>query len=266
MTTSRSIEEILDELDIIQQRIHALRIECAPYIESKDVKTSINKKCMERTEVQSHGFSWEKDLMQNVYGVLPDDMKEIRYTNEIDLPAKYNRLDSCDVSIKTTCNQNAVCMADCLRIYDAVSSGRQLHLTVVHYKQNDADNTKTVASIIEIDLTSSQQLLFGELTRKQLEELDKAVKAVPSKRKPTPEEYTAMYSIRDKLQPLSGAIHLDIKCNSTQSRLQCSFNRFQSFIEKNPAIVIARSTTNQFRGGQIAAIISSARRAFKKVL
>jgi hypothetical protein len=154
-------------------------------------------------------------------------------------------------------------MADCLRMFDCVSSGNPIHMVVIHYIQDDITNTKKINSIIEIDLTSSHTLLFGELTRSQLEELDKAVKSVPQKSKPTSEEYNNMYSIRNKLQSLSKAIHLDIKCNSTQSRLQCSFNSFQKFIANNPSKVIAKSNTNEFRGGNISLEIKSSRRVFK---
>lgn len=137
-------------------------------------------------------------------------------------------------------------------------------MVVIHYIQDDTTNQKKVANIIEIDLTNSRDLLFGTLTRSQIEDLDKAVKSVPQKRKPTEEEYNKMYSIRDSLQKSSGAIHLDIKCNSTQSRLQCSFNHLQQFIEKNPSKIIAKSDTNEFRGGSISSHIASSRRVFKK--
>ena len=90
------------------------------------------------------------------------------------------------------------------------------------------------------------------------------MKEVPQKRKPTPEEYSAMYAVRDELQPFSGAIHLDIKCNSTQSRLQCSFNHFQDFLEKNPERIIAQSGSGSFRGGSITEEIASPRRIIKK--
>jgi Zn-dependent M32 family carboxypeptidase len=155
-------------------------------------------------------------------------------------------------------------MADALRIYDAVSSEKIMHMTVIYYHQNDATNTKNIVEIIEVDLTNSCNLLFGTLTRSQIEELVNAVKSVPQKRKPTEEEYKKMYSIRDSLQILSSAIHLDIKCNSTQSRLQCSFNHFQKFIEDNPIRVIEKSNTNEFRGGVISSQIVSSRRVFKK--
>lgn len=234
----------------------------APKIEAKtDVKVEMTS---QRKEVQAHGFSWEKEIICNVYGATNEELKEIKYNSKIDLPANLNRLDNCDVSVKTSCSQNAVCMADCLRVFDAVSNGKPNHMVVVYYTQNDTNNTKKISSITEVDLTDSHDLLFGSLTRFQIEELDKVVKSVPQKRKPTEEEYNKMYSIRDSLQKLSGAIHLDIKCNSTQSRLQCSFNRFQQFVEKNPAKLVAKSNTNEFRGGAISSEITSSRRVFKK--
>jgi hypothetical protein len=205
-------------------------------------------------EVQRHGFIWEKELLR-IYGATPEELAGISYTSKMDLPAAFNRLDHVDVSIKTTCNASSVCMADCLRMFDAVQGA--LHLTVVHYKQDQ--DVKKVVSITEVDLTDSRSLLFGTLTREQLQELDRVVKSVPQKRKPTPEEHTAMYTLRDELQKLSGAIHLDIKCNSTQSRLQCSIHRFQHLDR-----IIYQSHTNEFRGGFISAELPSRRRVFKR--
>ena len=240
----------------------------APKIEAEtDVKVKAPVKVemtSQRKEVQAHGFSWEKEIICNVYCATNEELKEIKYNSKMDLPANLNRIDKCDVSVKTSCSQNAVCMADCLRVFDAVSNGKPIHMVVVHYIQDDTNNTKKITTITEVDLTDSHDLLFGTLTRSQIEELDKVVKSVPQKRKPTEEEYNKMYSLRDSLQKLSGAIHLDIKCNSTQSRLQCSFNRFQQFVEKNPAKLVAKSNTNEFRGGTISSQITSSRRVFKK--
>ena len=216
-----------------------------------------------RKEVQAHGFSWEKEIITNIYHATNEELKEIKYTSKPDLPAKFNRLDNCDISVKTTGSKNAVCMGDCLRVFDAMGSGNPIHMVVIHYIQDDATNQKKVANIIEIDLSDSRDLLFGTLTRSQIEDLDKAVKSVPQKRKPTEEEYKKMYSMRDSMQELSGAIHLDIKCNSTQSRVQCSFNHFQQYIEKNSSKIIAKSDTNEFRGGSISSQIASSRRVFK---
>ena len=213
-----------------------------------------------RSEVQAHGFSWEREIITNVYGATKEDLANIKYTSKMDLPAKLNKLDSCDISVKTSCSKNTVCMADCLRVFDAASSGIPMHMVVIYYIQDDTNNTKKISSIIEVDLTNSASLLFGSLTRSQIEELDKEVKSIPQKRRPTHEEHTKMYLMRDSLKSLSGAIYLNIKCDSTQSRLQCSFNRFQEFIEKNPSRVIATSNSNEFRGGVITLEINSSRR------
>ena len=217
-------------------------------------------------EVQSHGFRWEKDIIVNVYGALIDELANIKYTSKVDLPCNLNRLDRCDLSVKTSCNKNGVCMADCLRIFDAVNRNSEtpFHMVVIHYNQDDTTHRKNISSIIEIDLTNSRELLFGTITSDQISELDKAIKLIPHKRKPTSEEYKTIYFMRDSLQLLSGAIHLDIKCNSTQSRLQCSFNRFQQFIENNPTRIVAKSNTNEFRGGVISSYIDSPRRNFKR--
>ena len=218
-----------------------------------------------RTEVQAHGFQWEKELMVNVYGATMDELKQIRYTHKVDLPAAFNRLDGCDLSIKTSCRPNMVCMADCLRIFDATGADTgAFRMVVVHYTQDDAMGVKRIARITELELAYSRELLFGTLTREQIETLDAMVKRVPAKRKPTEEEYNDMYALRDELQACSEAIHLDIKCNSTQSRLQCSFHRFQEFMARYPSRVIATSETNAFRGGIIVAEIQSSRRVFRK--
>lgn len=213
-------------------------------------------------EVQKHGFSWEKDLLRNVYGAQDHELQAIKYTNKMDLPAALNHLDGVDVSIKTSCSANTVCMADCLRIFDAVSSGTPLHMTVVHYKQDG--ETKRLTSIVEVNLTGSKDLLFGSLTRADVERLDTLVKSVPQKRSPTPEEHTALYALQGELQAKSGAIYLNIKCNSQQSRLQCSFNKFQEFLTKNNERIVAQTTTAEFRGKPVIEQVASAKRSFNK--
>ena len=212
-------------------------------------------------EVQAHGFTWEKQILA-IYGALPEEMKQIKYNSKMDLPAHLNRINQRDLSIKTTGTPNSVCMADCLRVYDEVEKG--FNLVVVQYKQIGL--IKEVAHIVEIDLSGSRQILFGDISRNEIEDLDSAVKSVPSNRKPTPEEYAHIYIIRDELQKRSGAIRFDIKCNSTQSRLQCSFNKFQSFLTNNPTKIIAKSDTsqsNKFYNGSITHQIQSSPRKFK---
>lgn len=212
-------------------------------------------------EVQQHGFSWEKDLIRNVYGATEEQLREIQYTNKMDLPAALNALDHIDLSIKTTGSANTVCMADCLRVFDEVSSGSPLHMTVVHYKQDG--EMKRLVSVVEVNLTDSKEVLFGLLTREDIQRLDTLVKSIPQQRSPTAEEHTALYALQKELQAKSGAIYLNIKCNSQQSRLQCSFNKFKKFLETNPDRIVAQSTTREFRGKPILQEVPSRRRQFR---
>ena len=209
-------------------------------------------------EVQKHGFIWQDDISRNVYGATSEELKKIKYNAKMDLPANLNRLNpTCDVNIKTSQTPNNVCTGSALEFYESVFSGKQLHIVVIFYTQDKELNIKKFHSVIEIDLTSMGPTLFGSLSKKDIEDLDAEVKKVPNKRKPTKEEHKAMFDLRDKLMPKFGDIYLNIKCDSEQSRLQSSFNQFKNFITKNPDRIIAKSSTTNFRGGNILAIIQS---------
>jgi hypothetical protein len=228
--------------------------------------SSITNQTMQttRTEVQGHGFIWQDELLCNVYGVTPEELTKIKYSCRVDCPSHLNRLDSCDLQIKVTGNPNSVCMGDTIRVFDLVSSGTVIHMTVVMYEQKDAPKKKVVKRIVELNLTNSRKLLFGSITRDELVELDKAVKSVPQKRKPTQKEHQHMYTLRDRLAEKGGALQLRIKCDSTQSRMQGELNGFQSFLSKHEDRIVAQSSSNKFRGGTITTEISSGRRVLKK--
>jgi hypothetical protein len=148
----------------------------------------------------------QKDILCNIYGATEEELKTISYVSKIELPAEFNRLDGCDLSIKTTNTKNMICMGDCLRVYDTIKTGKKLHMVVLHYKQNN--NIKDILSIVEIDLTNSINELFGNITREQLVELDNIVKKVPQKRKPTYDEHKNMYDYHKKFNYI-GFIFLD---------------------------------------------------------
>ena len=155
-------------------------------------------------------------------------------------------------------------MGDCSRIYNSVSSGQPYHLVVINYAQRG--QYKHVTRIIEFDINGLKTELFGQLTGEQIIQLADAVKAIPQKHKPTADERKVLYELKATLQPLSGIIGLDIKCNSQQSRLQCSISagRFKDLLAKFPVRIIATSNTNEFRGGVIRESIPSEKRTFKK--
>jgi hypothetical protein len=216
----------------------------------------------ENNAVQSHGFIWEKEILMNVYGANETELKKIKYNSKVDLPAEFNRLDLCDIQVKTSGDLNTVCMADCLRLYDVVGSANPLHLVVIHYTQKGSQ--KIVGSIVEVDLASSREILFGSLTREEISDLIATIKSVGQNKKPTESERAVMYEAKGKLEAKSGVIRLDIKCNSTQSRLQCSFNRWKKFLVDHKDRIIAASDDHNFRGGTISSPIDSPQRVFKR--
>ena len=154
-------------------------------------------------------------------------------------------------------------MSDCLRVFDrlCINSTIPIHMTVIHYEQDD--NIKKLLNITEVDLSNSKELLFGDLSRFHIEKLDKLVKSIPKKRSTTDDERKKLYSLQKSLQCISGFIYLNIKIDSkSQRRLQCSFTNFQKFIKDNPERIVAKSNTNEFRGGIISSFIESPKRVF----
>jgi hypothetical protein len=189
-----------------------------------------------------------------------DEINSIGYTAKYDLPSEMNKIDNKNISIKTTSNKNIICMADCLRFYDSVKND-SFNCVIIFYRQDD--NEKHIEKVYEIDLTGSLNILFGDIKREELEKLDNLVKSVPQKRKPTDEEYKGMYEYRDSLQKRSGFAHIDIKCNSQQSRLQCSLSKFQKFIKENKDIVVEESD-DSLKGTKILEKVYSSKRVFSK--
>ena len=220
---------------------------------------------LEKKEVQAHGFTWEDELKLNVYKATKEELDSIKYTAAIDLPAKYNHLDSnVNLSMKTSNTLNTVCMGYPINIYKHVNNKDiPYHMTVVFYEQ--IDETKKIIKIIEVDLTDSKDILFKDITIEELTELDKYVKSIPQKRKPTEEEHKKMYEMKDKLDAKMNVFQINIKCNSQQSRIQCSINKFKKFIEEHPERIIAQSNTCEFRGGKISNEINSGQRVFNNV-
>lgn len=130
-------------------------------------------------EVQLHGFTWERELSHNIYGAQLEELATLKYTDKVDLPQRFNRLGKYDLSIKTSHSLNTICMADCLRVFNLVSCGDPIHLVVINYDQQS--NKKKITQIIEIDITNSCALLFGNITFAQIEQLNRMIKAIPQK-------------------------------------------------------------------------------------
>jgi hypothetical protein len=227
--------------------------------EKDEEDVPINMKKVKKA-VQNHGFDWEKNILRNIYKLTDSEISSIGYTAKYDLPSEMNKIDNKNISIKTTSNKNMICMADCLRFYDSVKND-SFNCVIILYRQDE--NEKHIEKVYEIDLTDSLDILFGDIKEEELEKLDNLVKAVPQKRKPTDEEYKRMYEYRDSLQKRSGFAHIDIKCNSQQSRLQCSLSKFQKFVREHKDRVIEEST-DSLKGTKILEKVYSSRRVFSK--
>jgi hypothetical protein len=224
--------------------------------------TNTNTQEVLYTGVQAHGKQIETDLCLNVYKATPQELASVKYTNKTDLPSRFNRINKANISVKSTGHRNTVCMGDMLRLFDCVSNGEEQHLLVVHYEQTE--NIKQVKHIVEVNITDKKELLFGDLSREDIEELNRAVKVVKHKSRPTKDQHATMYHILSEKKQKAGAIIPNIKCDSTQSRLQCSFNRFRDFIDENPTLIIEQSNTNIFHGSTISMRYESPPRKFKK--
>lgn len=174
----------------------------------------------------------------------------------MDIPKELNKINNAAISIKTTGRPNTICMADVIRLYNITSSHEPFHLIVLIYDQ--IDDYKKIKNVVEINMTGSHELLFGHVKLDELKSLDSAVKAIPQKRSPTKEEHTELYKMKAELQQFM-YIQLNIKCNSQQSRLQCSFNRFSDFLSMYPERIIEKSAGNIFRGIELIDIRSCKR-------
>lgn len=214
-------------------------------------------------ENQGHGKRWEKDLGINVYKATEAELNSVSHTAPIDVPRAFNRLDGTDVSIKVS-GGNAIDMGDIVRVFNEVSSGQKIHMTVVTWEQQNP-TTKKLKSITEVDLTNSVNLLFGTVTLSEIEELVAYVKAIPHHGRTAQHQATYKRMASDLKKKNGGWISYAPKVDSaTQRRVQGHFSQFSQFVKENPSRVIATSQTGEFRGGKIAEEIVSTPRVRNK--
>ena len=219
-------------------------------------------------ENQAHGKIWEKNVGMNVYKATEAELKSVSHSAPIDVPRTFNRLESIDISIKTS-GKDTIDMADIVRVFDEVNREETFHMTRVLWEQKDP-TTKKLKDIIEVDLTKSANILFGSIKREQLVNLVTMAKAVGKVRPDVSREQRAIqiasvYNMRDELQKNSGFMHFHLMFYTKHpSRVQGQFTQFSRFIKEHPERVIAQSQTGDFRGGKIAEEIVSTPRLRKK--
>lgn len=208
---------------------------------------------------QKHGKDVEYDLITNVYGVSKADAAKLISTQKIDIPAHLNKIDGIDVSVKTSKSPTSVCMADARRVFKSVFSSNPIHMVVWLYEQDGP--IKKMLHIIEVDLTGAYRELFGDVEYDHIERLHNSLLEIPKGRSPTPEETAQYKSDTKELNYISGIIRFNPKCNSTNRRLQCSMSILK-FIENYPERIVARSSTEDFRGRKVITNLESDSRTF----
>ena len=217
-----------------------------------------------RTEEQAHGLTWEKDILMSVFGVSREDLKTRKSTAKFDLDGRHNTLNpGTNLSIKVS-GSNVINMGDCQRVFDVTASGIPIHVIVIQYKQYRHPDVKRVKRITEMNLTGAKQLLFGDMTKAQIQKLDNSIKSLPRCTYPSASNKTNLGSIKKSISGSLRATRLDIKCSTKQRRLQFSIRNWSKFIADNPTLVISDSHTNEFRGGVIRHKLDSGPRGSNK--
>ena len=222
---------------------------------SKVKKGSLNKS----KEVQKHGKVIEKDILKT-YNVPVEILCKISYTSTHDLPSEYNERNGKNVSIKTT-GKNSICCGDAERFYDSTND-HNMEMVIVQYTQEG--QYKIFKMIIVIDLNKCKSHLFKDsLRREEITELANAIKKIPQKRKPTLEEKNYYEQIKRNLSPKLGHLTLNPKCNSQQSRLQCSIRNIQTLLKDCPECLLYQNYKPYYNGKKLIERIYSPPRTFK---
>jgi len=165
-----------------------------------------------------------------------------------DISREENALDSTETqSIKTTGGNNIDC-GDVLRLFDY--NYKEKHTMIIFcYKQESSK--RVISRILELNMNEEfKKVLFGSITREQIEELDKYVKGIPKNQKPTKEHSDTYKKMAKTLKESSnGLISYAPKVDSrSQRRLQSSIRKLDEFIEKNSSLVLSNTTECILRG------------------
>ena len=182
------------------------------------------------SEEQSHGFVFEEHIRCKVYNI---DAR-VPYHSEVDIPRELNSIENADVSIKTCGLRNTLCLGDASRFYNFTKG--VCHIIVMWYRQESSSETKEIVDIVHFDLSNLDSELWGSLTANDISKLDALVKTVSPKSRPTASQSAAIKAMRSEMR--SGRVSLSVKCNSQQSRLQCTFSGFRDFVKMHPERIL----------------------------
>ena len=169
-------------------------------------------------------------------------------TSVHDISKEENALDPTETqSVKTT-GGNQIDCGDVLRLFDY--NYKEKHTMILFcYKQESSK--RVINRVVELNMNEEfKKVLFGSVTREQIEELDKYIKGIPKNQKPTKENSDTYKKMAKTLKDSSNSwISYAPKVDSkSQRRLQSSIRKLDTFIEKNNSLVLSNSTDSMLRG------------------
>lgn len=201
-------------------------------------------------ESQQHGCIWEDFIKKDVYQV----SQRIPYTAKFDIPKELNtRNPDTNLSIKTT-QSKSVDMGDALRVFE---NKEKTQLLVIRYKQEESK--KKLQELVLCDMPS-QQVLFGSVTKDEIQNLVTMIKSVP-KGKPDESLLKQIHLYKEELNTKSGCIHFRPKLDSmSQRRLQCSIVDFDKLLQANPSLILEKNKEGKLFNCLIPKELDSCRR------
>lgn len=200
---------------------------------------------------QQHGFDIENDIKIKVFKI----DKKSKYTAIHDIDKNQNIFNNNEnISVKVS-SISAVCFGSPLRILNY--SIDETHTGIVVLTEQ-VGNIKYIKRIVEIDL-DNKSLLFGDVSEKEIVDLETLIKSVPKNEKPK-ELIKQIHAVKKELNKKSGILKFNPKIDSkSQRRLQCSIPKFEKILKENPSLLKCDTITS-VRGVEIASEIQSSKR------
>lgn len=169
------------------------------------------------TQSQSHGYTIEQQIVENIFNneFVNND------TKPHDIEKNDNKYDNREnISIKCSVSDTIYC-GDCRRIIN-YDFGENNTIMMVFLKQ--VGDNKIIKEIIEIDYNKKLYDLFlGQAKKCEIEEYILEVKKIATNVKGLEAKKQFDY-IKEKKKIKTGLLNINPKVDSSQTRVQCSFN------------------------------------------
>lgn len=184
-------------------------------------------------EVQQHGLAFEQWVRETFFGGCPPGA----YTQKWDIPAAANvRHGGIPVNPKTARYGSPVDLGDALRQFEIAQGGERFLLIVAFWRQATPEE-KEVVNVQAVEVTPQlYRSLWGSLTRRHLEDMDRLVKD----RSLSVEECRQRAAELKRTEPFRSAlIRINPKIDARQRRVQCSISFrdfFRHVVRAEPAL------------------------------